>query len=174
MRCSICGNPIDPVREQVRVTTDGLDVHVRCADNVRVQFTVHNALPPQKAGGSSMWGKQSQTVRLIRLRQAARDAFANQEPFQGSVRLMLTIVLRASSFRLGSGDLDAYLGGVFDALKGATSTTRLAPLWANQADDPYQPIAFLDDSQVVHVVAEKRAGAADAPWYEVIVETARD
>lgn len=121
-----------------------------------------------------MWSKQSQAVRLIRIRLAARDAFSTQAPFQGPVRLMLTIVLRAPSFRLGSGDLDAYLGGVFDALKGATSTTRLAPVWADQADDPHRPIAFLDDSQVIHVVAEKRAGAENAPWYEVTIETAGD
>lgn len=33
MHCSICDSPIDPVRERVIVTTDGLDVHMRCADS---------------------------------------------------------------------------------------------------------------------------------------------
>jgi hypothetical protein len=143
---------------------------------VRVQFTVHNTLPPQKAGGSSMWGKRSQAIRLVKLRRAARDAFVDQAPFQGPVSLVLTVVLRTQSFRVGSGDLDAYLGGVFDGLKGATRTTRLASLLAELAsdDDPHLPIAFLDDAQVVQIVAEKRAGGDHGPWYQVIIESAGD
>src|SRR4029078_1105828 len=43
------------------------------------------------------------------------------------------------------------------------SATCLAPLGAAQApnDDPYAPIAFLDDAQVVHLVAEKRAAEGE-------------
>jgi hypothetical protein len=140
----------------------------------RISFTVPDALPPQKNGGSSMWGRQIQVVRLIRLRQVARVAFGDRAPFQGPVMLKLFIFLRPPPFRLRTGDLDAYAGGVFDALKGASPTTRLSPLWAAQApdDDPYAPIAFLDDAQVVHLVAEKRAsGAGEGLEYEVTVQS---
>lgn len=141
---------------------------------MHVAFVIAGDVPPRKAGGSSMWGKHSQALRLIRLRQAARTAFAGQAPLEGPVTLMLTVVLTMPSFRLRTGDLDSYVGGIFDALKGATSTTRLAPIWADPmlADDPHQPIAFMDDCQIVRLVAEKRAEGKDAPWYEVIVESA--
>jgi hypothetical protein len=89
---------------------------------------------------------------------------------------MLTIVLKARPFRLRTGDLDAFIGGVFEGLRGAISTTRLAPLWSDPAlhDDPRRPIAFVDDAQIVRLVAEKRAGGNNGPWYEVIVESAEE
>jgi hypothetical protein len=143
---------------------------------IRIAFVIFGDLPPRKSGAGSMWGLQSQAGRIIRLRQAARTAFGEQEPFHGPVIMVLTVMLRTPSFRPRTGDLDAYIAGTFDALMGATSTTRLSPLWAEQAheDDPHQPIAFRDDSQVIHVVAEKRAGAVDRPWYEIIVEAAEN
>jgi hypothetical protein len=142
------------------------------AHSTRISFSVPDALPPQKNGGSSMWGRQIQVVRLIRLRQAARVAFSDRAPFHGPVMLKLFVFLRPPPFRLRTGDLDAYAGGVFDALKGASPATRLSPLWAAQApdDDPFAPIAFVDDAQVVHLVAEKRTRAeGEGLGYEVTV-----
>ena len=55
------------------------------------------------------------------------------------------------------------------------ASTRLSPLWASDApdDDPFAPIAFLDDAQVVHLVAEKRAsGEGEGLGYEVTVQRA--
>jgi hypothetical protein len=165
-------------------------VEIQCTDNsallqehlspdsamVRITFVIAGSLPPRKGGGSSMWARQTESGRLIQLRQAARMAFGDQAPLQGPVSLMLTIVLKVRPFRLRTGDLDAFVGGVFDGLKGATSTTRLAPLWADPTllDDPRQPIAFVDDAQIVRLVAEKRAGGELGPWYEVIIESAEE
>jgi hypothetical protein len=119
-----------------------------------------------------MWGRQSQTARLVQLRQAALVAMIDMHPFQQPVRLTLIVYVGTRHTRR-KGDLDAYIAGVCDGLMAATPTTRLAALWSNDtlsAIHPHRPIAILDDFQIVSIRADKIVGSTTAPWYAVVVE----
>jgi hypothetical protein len=139
---------------------------------MRVQFLVHDLLPPKKTGGASMWSKLSQAPRLIHLRQAAYAAFDGYEPFEGLVQLTLTVHIGAQYTRR-KGDLDSYLAGVCNGLMRATSTTHLASIWSDHAltdIHPYRAIAIQDDYQITRIVGEKIFGTDTTQWYEVILE----
>ena len=136
---------------------------------MRLSFAIPDALPPRKTGSPSMWSRNSESLRLIKLRQAAYEALRDQTPFRAEVRLWLTIHVDAYGPR--KGDLDAYLGGVFDGLQSATLTTRLAPIWADPAlaaIHPHRPLLIVDDYLVASVRADKLAG--DRRGYRVVIE----
>jgi hypothetical protein len=140
-----------------------------------IAFTVADARPPRKAGGASMWSRESQSLRLVRLRQAALAVMADRAPFSGLIHLSLTVYVGTRHTRR-KGDLDAYIAGVCDGLMAATSITHLAALWADTAlatIHPRRHLIFRDDSQVVSIRAEKIVGPNSMPWYEVRVEELR-
>jgi hypothetical protein len=122
-----------------------------------------------------MWSRESQSLRLISLRQAALAAMADRAPFSCLVHLSLSVYVGTRHTRR-KGDLDAYIAGVCDGLMAATPITHLAVLWDTSALAPISPrraIVFRDDSQIVSIRAEKIAGASPTPWYEVKVEEYR-
>ena len=92
-----------------------------------ITFTVADARPPRKAGGASMWSRESQSLRLVCLRQAALVAMADRAPFSCLLQLSLTVYVGTRHTRR-KGDLDAYIAGVCDGLMAATPITHLAVL----------------------------------------------
>jgi hypothetical protein len=118
-----------------------------------------------------MWSRNSESLRLIKLRQAAYEALGDQTPFRAEVRLWLTINI-GTIYGRRKGDLDAYLGGVFDGLQAATTTARLASIWGEPelaSIHPHVPLVIVDDYLVASVRAEKIAGGISR-GYRVMIE----
>ena len=136
------------------------------------RFEVHGYLPPKKDGASSMWLKDLEIQRVVKLRLAAVQAFGQTPPLTNNIGLRLSVHLPQNS--RAAGDLDNFVTGVCDALQAAAPRTP----WANHATwsdprfaaiRPDQVIGMIDDCEVVEITAKKIVGHAGEPWYEVVL-----
>jgi len=137
----------------------------------RIHFTVPG-LPPKKHGEQSMWGLEIEARRLEALRRAAHQAMAGDSPMRANICLSLTAHVGPVNDRQ-TGDLDSFIAGVCDGLMAAAPGAKLDDLWADaspRAIHPDNPIAILDDSEVISIEARKIVGDSDEPWYEIMLE----
>lgn len=138
---------------------------------MRCSFRVVGDLPPKKDGAQSMWGKQSEINRLIRLRQAAYEAFQGVPPLQQNIRMTLRVYVGRMNDRF-IGDLDNFITGVCDGLMAADYRSNIKSWSAPELSHihPNKPLAIKDDCQVISISAEKMTGKDAEPWYEIILE----
>jgi len=139
---------------------------------MRIAFEVKRQLPPKKHGEQSMWGLPTEAKRLLALRKAAYEALAGHPPLRESIRLSLIVHVGSANARR-VGDLDSFVAGVCDGLMAAAPGAKLDDLWVDAlppALHPDNPIAILDDSEIISIEARKVVGESDEPWYEVILE----
>jgi hypothetical protein len=126
-----------------------------------------DGLPPKKDGANSMWNKDVETTRLIKLRESVKKQMNGDEPLSANIRISLQ--LHASSAALTTiGDLDNFITGICDGLMAAHCRAQLHDRWNNtlSAITPSKPIAITDDSKVVEICATK-VGDSDEPWYSL-------
>lgn len=144
----------------------------------RVEFSV-NGKPPKKTTGS-LWSERSnQTELVLNLRQKAFDASQKagfDAILHGSVKLTLTVyapnILERKNRHDYLGDLDALVGGVFEALQPAPNTNpdlKVHSMLKN-AKNVGSDIALIvgDDAQIASIVANKVFDTTE--HYTVIVE----
>jgi hypothetical protein len=137
---------------------------------VKYQFRVVGDFPPKKDGSQSMWGKRSELNRLIKLRQAAYEAFRGAAPLQENIQMILRVYVSKNDHL--TGDLDNFITGVCDGLMAADDRSNIGS-WSDPNLNhihPNKPLAIKDDCCVVSISAEKITSGDAQPWYEVILE----
>jgi len=146
------------------------------ATPTEVAFTVQG-LPPKKDGANSMWCKDSEVERLVRLRLAAARAFGRHAPFKRELQVALVIHIGPENHsRIGS--LENMVGGVLGGLQAAHPSTPWKDHsgWGRSdvvAVLPDRAIGLVDAGDVLAIDARKVVGDTEAPWYEVRLERAR-
>jgi len=71
-----------------------------------------------------MWGKPTEAVRLIALRNAALSALGGQSPLEVNIHLTLRVHVGPKNDR-NAGDLDNYVSGVCDDLMAAAARSSI-------------------------------------------------
>jgi len=118
-----------------------------------------------------MFNSNRQSLRLIRLRQAAAAAMRGRPPFSVPVQLSLAVQTGPH------GDTDHLISGVYNGIQAATSTTRLNIMWGAPEHAAYHPrrcIIVTDDELIVggrQDILEEPAGGVTNWWYAVAVAT---
>ncbi len=144
----------------------------------RIRFEVRGELPPKKDGAKSMWSTQLEAQRLIALREAAHQALDGAPRFAKGIRLTLYVHVgndqrRVQNNRKQEGDLDNYISGVCDGLMAAHANAlpHLHESFRQQEQEvhPSKCIAYMDDSAVARIVAEKHVGPGPS-WYRVEIK----
>jgi len=143
-----------------------------------IEFTVEGK-PPKKTIGS-MWSENSnQTSLVIKLRQNAFEASQKVKfkHLRGPVKLTLTVyapnVLERKDRHDYLGDLDALIGGVFEALQAAPTNPdlKIHPELKNVEDIGSDvPLIVSDDAQVTTTIGKKIQRDGD-PSYTVLIES---
>ena len=139
---------------------------------MKYQFKVYGDFPPKKDGANSMWGKSTESRRLVKLRQAAKAVFQEKTPLKRNIRLSLEVHVGPVNNKQ-TGDLDNFVTGVCDGLMAADARSKLDTRWSNaelSEIHPIKPLAVDDDCQIISIKAEKIVGDSDTPWYEVTLE----
>lgn len=126
-----------------------------------------NGLPPKKDGACSMWNKDVEVPRLIRLRKAVFAALKGDPPLVKNISLMLRVHVGPVNSR-EVGDLDNFLTGICDGLQAAHSRTPLQDWCETDCAElhPRNAIAMVDDAEVVAINAAKVIGN-ESPWYSL-------
>jgi len=145
----------------------------------RIEFSV-DGKPPKKTTGS-LWSENSnQTQLVIDLRQKAFDASREagfKDHFHGPVKLTLTVYapnpLERKDRHDYLGDLDALVGGVFEALQPSppeNNKLKIDPLLkANKEIRNDVALIVADDAQIATTLAKKRKN--EKPFYTVRIES---
>ena len=147
--------------------------------STRIEFSV-GGKPPKKTVGS-LWSENSnQTSLVVDLRQNAFDAsqIVGFKHLDGPVKLTL-IVYAPNVFERKDrhdylGDLDALIGGVFEALQPAPTNPDLKVDSAlkdveNIGSDI--PLIVSDDAQITTTVGKKKKTKKnETPHYTVLIE----
>ena len=134
-----------------------------------VAFEVYGDLPPKKDGAKSMWNKDIEVPRLIKLRAAAITALGDRSPFVRNISLRLEVHVGPVNSR-ATGDLDNFVTGTCDGLMAAHPRALISSIWHLKAPNSVQPdqcIAIKDDCEIVRIEAEKVIGDSQEPWYRV-------
>ena len=132
----------------------------------RISFDVEGK-PPKKNAAGSIWSKKSKQAQLIfNLREKAFEASTKaglKDHFHGPIKLELTVYAPNILERKGThdyvGDLDAFIGGVFESLQPASKNKELFPhhMFDNKKDIGADvPLIVTDDAQIVTTIAKKR------------------
>jgi len=127
--------------------------------------------PPKKDGASSMWGKKSEALNIVNLRNAAIKARERQntELFKGRIGIDLTIYANEKEIE-SMGDLDNFVTGICDALQAADPRANMQDVIQNECIvNPYQPILFYTDSKVFEINAKKIPIKEIDGYYEVMI-----
>ena len=145
----------------------------------RIEFSV-DGKPPKKTTGS-LWSENSnQTQLVIDLRQKAFEASRKaglKDHFHGPVKLTLTVYalnpLERKDRHDYLGDLDALVGGVFEALQPSPPENNklvIDPL-LKENKDIRNDVALIvaDDAQIATIQAKKSQN--DKPLYTVMIES---
>jgi len=142
-----------------------------------IEFTVEGK-PPKKTIGS-MWSENSnQTPLVIKLRQSAFEASQKIDftHLHGPVKLSLTVhapnVLERKDRHDYLGDIDALIGGVFEALQAAPDNPELKidPVLKNAKNiDSDKSLIVSDDAQVTTTIGKKIQRYGN-PSYTVVIE----
>jgi len=145
----------------------------------RIEFSV-DGKPPKKTTGS-LWSVNSpQTQLVVDLRQKAFDASQKaglKDHFHGPVKLTLTVhapnPLERKDRHDYLGDLDALVGGVFEALQPSPPENNklvIHPL-LKENKDIRNDVALIvaDDAQIATILSKKRQN--DKPFYTVMIES---
>jgi len=144
----------------------------------RIKFSV-DGKPPKKTTGSLWSEKSNQTQLVIDLRQKAFDANRKaglKNHFRGPVKLTLTVYAPNTLERKDRhdylGDLDALVGGVFEALQPSPpeiNKLKIHPLLKENKEIRNDvALVVADDSQIVEINAKKILG--DSLHYHVDIE----
>ena len=144
----------------------------------RIQFSV-DGKPPKKDVADSIWSEDSKQAKLIfNLREKAFEASKKagmSSCFPGPVKLELTVyapnILERKDRNDYAGDLDAFIGGVFDSLQPApkNSTLKLHSMFNDRKDiGAAVSLIIADDAQIVTTVAKKRKN--QQTFYTVLIE----
>lgn len=143
-----------------------------------IEFTV-DGKPPKKMVGS-MWSENSnQTPLVIKLRQSAFEASQKVKfkHLHGPVKLSLTVyapnVLERKDRHDYLGDLDALIGGVFEALQPAPTNPdlKIDPALKDVKDIGSDiPLIVSDDAQITTTVGKKIQRDGNSS-YTVLIES---
>lgn len=147
-----------------------------------IEFPV-DGKPPKKDAVDSIWSEDSKQAKLIfNLREKAFEASKKAGMsgcFHGPVKLELTVyapnILERKDRNDYAGDLDAFIGGVFDSLQPApkNSTLKLHPMFNDRKDiGAAVSLIVADDAQIVTTVAKKRKN--QQTFYTVLIEAEDD
>ena len=151
----------------------------RFLNNGKIKFSVDDK-PPKKTT-LSMWAERSnQTMQVVNLRQKAYEASkkAGFGHLCGPVKLTLTVyapnILERKDRHDYLGDLDALIGGVFEALQPAPDNPglKIDPALKDAENISSDvPIIVSDDAQVTTATGKKvrRDGKIS---YDVVIEAA--
>ncbi len=135
------------------------------------RFRVDGDLPPKKDGANSMWGKDGEVQRLVKLRLAAQAVLGDQAPLGRSISLTIEIHI-GSANTPATGDLDNFIAGICDGLMLAGGRCMLATVWELPelaAIHPRKWSGIIDDGEVMEITARKIVGDAERPWYTVLL-----
>ncbi len=139
---------------------------------MRYEFFILADLPPKKDGAQSMFGKPLEAKRLVKLRQAALEAFRGQPPLRSNIKLSIKVYVGQVN-NMSTGDLDNFVTGICDGLMQADMRAKMDSIWSKPGMEDIHPsktIAIVDDSQVVHIEAIKVVGDSHQQGYEIILE----
>lgn len=143
----------------------------------KIEFTV-NGKPPKKTK-PSLWSKNSnQTQQVIKLRQEAYNSTKKlkDEYLHDAVKLSLVVYDPNPTERKDRsdylGDLDALVGGVFEALQASppeNNNLEIHPLLKEAGEIRHNiPIIVADDAQITTIAAEKRTSKEQ--YYKVVIQ----
>jgi len=125
--------------------------------------------PPKKDGSNSMWGKKSESMNIVNLRNAAAEAMKVQgiRPFNDRIRIELTIYASEKEIET-IGDLDNFITGICDGLQAADPRAKMHDLVKSECIiDPLQPVLFYTDSKVFEIIAKKVPIKENNGYYEL-------
>jgi len=127
--------------------------------------------PPKKDGSSSMWGKKSEALNIVNLRNAAIKAREDQNTGLFSSRIGIDLIIYASEKEIESmGDLDNFVTGICDGLQAADPRAKMQDVIKNECIvDPLQPVLFYTDAKVFEINAKKIPVKENNGYYEVII-----
>jgi hypothetical protein len=111
---------------------------------------------PKKDGSQSMWGKNSEALNIVNLREAAYKASqeTNQPLFTEHTRIELTMHINQNEIET-IGDLDNFITGVCDALQPADPRANLHKTIQESPISPLEPILYHTDAKVMKIHAKK-------------------
>lgn len=128
---------------------------------MKIEFFVES-FPPKKDGASSMWGKNNEAPRIIKLRERAlseKKKMGLQDSFKSSIALEISIYIPRSQFE-SIGDLDNFITGICDGLQAAphNALPYLHEIFKKpgyREIDPKKAILIDNDSRVTSIKAQK-------------------
>lgn len=132
--------------------------------------------PPKKDGSSSMWGKKSEALNIVNLRNAATEAMEENDvgPFIGRIGINLTIISSEKEIE-SMGDLDNFMTGICDGLQAADPRAKIHDLVKSECIiSPLQPILFYTDAKVFEINAKKVPIDENNGYYEVKIYELHD
>ena len=132
--------------------------------------------PPKKDGSSSMWGKKSEALNIVNLRNAAAKAMDKEGigPMPGRISIYLTIY--ASEEEIESmGDLDNFVTGICDGLQAADPRANMHEFVKRECIiDPLLPILYYTDAKVFEINAKKVPIDETNGYYEIKIKALND
>ena len=128
--------------------------------------------PPRKGRNKSGWGKKYEADKILELRKKALEARKKvklKDCFSCPVRLELNVfsknITKIKDAHNYVGDLDAFVAGVCEALQPAPKLAKISDIFNDHKTvAPNLPILFLDDSQVVEIIANKEPSDNDTSY----------
>jgi hypothetical protein len=135
----------------------------------KYRFTV-KGLPPKKDGANSMWGKDLEADRLIKLRIAAAMAFGDDPPLRDSINLEVSVNIPQNGRTIG--DLDNFITGICDGLMACDQRSKLSPLFNNPEYGDVHPtkaLGMVDNNEIISIAAKKVIGECQELFYTVSI-----
>ncbi len=150
--------------------------------SIQIKFSVEGK-PPKKTK-PSLWSKDSkQTESVLKLRQKAYETSKEEglnDHFHGPVKITLTIYDSNPIERLDrhdySGDLDAFIGGIFDSLQPSPpdeiNNLKIHPMFKEKNEIRHDiGLIIGDDAQFTTSVSRKRKNNKnEETHYTVLIE----
>jgi len=128
--------------------------------------------PPKKDGASSMWGKKSEAINIVNLRNAAIKAREGQNTGIFSSRISIDLTIYANEKEIESmGDLDNFVTGICDGLQAADPRAKMQDIVKSRCIiDPLQPVLFYTDAKVFEINAKKIPIQENNGYYKIIIK----
>lgn len=138
-----------------------------------VEFEVKGYIPPRNAGDGSMWTDDTEMSRLLELRREAFEAFGNNPPLGGEIKLEIDV--RIPEGHNKPGDLDNFVKGICDGLSAPQKHPdfNLPEVFGTAKNIDFHPDRFRvieDDNLIFEIHATKKFVDSEEWIYSVRLE----
>ena len=145
-------------------------------NKMKINFKVEG-IPPKKDGANSMWGKEKEAERIIRLRKEVLKEIKKQgiiTPINSFMNFTIEIYLPSNKIE-SAGDLDNFITGICDGLQKANNSSKkliIHDFFEKENKDINPAISFIEnDSKIISIFAKKFPSESKEEYYEITLET---